>query len=604
MVARLWLVALAFLVCSLPARAAGKPPTKPEEVFGLTKIWSMHVTIALKDWERMQPSRGAFGRGGNKDKMPPLNDDRKLRGGFRYDFEYVNALLEIDGVKLPDVGIRFKGNSSYMLTANHLKRPFKIDLDRNDDEQTWGGMKKLTLNNNVMDTTNARENLAYGVYRAAGVPAPRTAYAEVRLTVPGKYDKVLVGLYTLIETVDKTFLKERFGSGKGLLMKPEGVGALDHLGEKWEAYDARYRPKSPATKQAQQRFIELTKLVNHGDDARFHKQIGSYLDVDCFLRYVAATVVLSSMDSFVGLGHNYYIYHDPKRDKFVILPWDLDHSFGSLTMFGSVDDLMNLSIRRPHPGRNRLVERLLADEKCYSDYTKHLAGLLKSAFTVEGVKRDLETITKALAEAKERERKALWARGDMWNGWLMLGVLGRPPELVTFTTKRVASVTAQLEGKSEGKVLRGGFGQPRVPGGADRLLAKPILDQADKDKDGKLSRAEIVEGAKTLFKACDKEGKGEIDQAILSTAMEKLMPKPVGGAPMPAQMLAVPLARAIFTRANKDNKVTAEQLVSAAEKLFEQCDKDKSGHLDQRELSEAIREVFTPPLPALGGKPK
>ena len=39
--------------------------------------------------------------------------------------------------------------------------------------------------------------------RAAGVPAPRTAYAEVTLTVPGKFDREYLGLYTVIEQVDK-----------------------------------------------------------------------------------------------------------------------------------------------------------------------------------------------------------------------------------------------------------------------------------------------------------------------------------------------------------------------------------------------------------------
>src|SRR5262249_53290883 len=159
---------------------------------------------------------------------------------------------------------------------------------------------KLALNNNVMDPSTAREALSYAVYRAAGVPAPRTAYAQVFLTVPGKHDKVLVGLYTLIETVDKTFLKERFGNGKGMLLKPEHGGPLDYLGEKWEAYESRYRPKGEPTTAQQRRLIEMISLVQQADDAKFHQQIGSYVDVDRFLRYVAATVLLSSMDSFVG----------------------------------------------------------------------------------------------------------------------------------------------------------------------------------------------------------------------------------------------------------------------------------------------------------------
>jgi len=83
------------------------------------------------------------------------------------------------------------------------------------------------------------------IFAEDDVPAPRTAYAEVTLTVPGKYDRAYVGLYTLIEQVGGAFLKEHFQSGKGLLLKPEGLqGGLAYLGEDWKPYAQRYRQPS------------------------------------------------------------------------------------------------------------------------------------------------------------------------------------------------------------------------------------------------------------------------------------------------------------------------------------------------------------------------
>ena len=52
-------------------------------------------------------------------------------------------------------------------------------------------------------------------FRDAGVPAPRTALAEVTLSVPGKHDKAFLGLYTVVEGVDAEFLASRFGSTRG-----------------------------------------------------------------------------------------------------------------------------------------------------------------------------------------------------------------------------------------------------------------------------------------------------------------------------------------------------------------------------------------------------
>src|SRR5437588_12781605 len=108
-----------------------------------------------------------------------------------------------------------------MASSRGLKRPVKIDLNRHQEGQRFHGLKKLNLNNGITDPTKAREALSYAVFRVAGVPAPRTAYAEVTLTVRGKYDKEYVGLYTLIEQVDRVCLNEHFGHAAGMLLKPE-----------------------------------------------------------------------------------------------------------------------------------------------------------------------------------------------------------------------------------------------------------------------------------------------------------------------------------------------------------------------------------------------
>jgi len=396
---------LAFSLTAAHAVEAAGPPTirqvprSPADVFGMTKVWSMHLTVQPADWKKMHPTRGGFTPGA----PAKSTTDRKPRGGFGYDFEYVHAALEMDGTVFKDVAVRFKGNSTYATTSSILRRPFKIDLDRYVEGQGWAGLKKLVLNNNVMDSSASRETLSYAIYRAAGVPAPRTAFVRLRLTVPGPYDCEVVGLYTLIEAVDKDFLKTQFGNAKGMLLKPERVGPLDYLGEQWSAYESRYRPKTTATPKAQRRLIELTRLIHLADDARFHKEIGTLLDVDRFTRYLAATVLLSSLDSFSGIGHNYYLYLDPKTNRFVILPWDLDHSFGALLMFSSASELVELSIRRPWAGQNALVERLLRDEKVFAAYRGHLERLLNTVFTAEGVKKDAAAIRAVVASIKEEE---------------------------------------------------------------------------------------------------------------------------------------------------------------------------------------------------------
>ena len=67
------------------------------------------------------------------------------------------------------------------------------------------------------------------------------------LTVPGRYDKAYLGLYTLVEPVDRAFLNDRFHTDKGLLLKPQGLRGIDFLGDDWEKYQGPYRPLAEPT---------------------------------------------------------------------------------------------------------------------------------------------------------------------------------------------------------------------------------------------------------------------------------------------------------------------------------------------------------------------
>jgi spore coat protein CotH len=655
--------------CSALCWAADKKPGKDAAtgVFGLDKVWSMHLTIQPDQWEKMQPKRGrgGFGFPPNRDgksaeakpaeaKPAEADRDARPRGMFGFDFPYVKGDLEIEGRKIPNVGVRYKGNASYGSSQGRLKRPFKIDLARYNSEQTFFGQKKLTLNNNGMDPSAAREVLSYVAYRSLDVPASRTAYVKLTLTVPGKYEKEFVGLYTLVETIDKTFLKNHFGSSKGLLLKPEFVGPLEHLGDDWGPYEQRYHPKTPADGKAKRRLIEFTKLVQKADDKTFKAEINHYLDVDEFLRFLAATVAVVNMDSFIGLTHNYLLYLDPKTNKFVFIPWDLDLSMGAFGMMGSPDEMADLSIRQPATNRNRLIERLFADEKVYAAYKGHLRKLLEKGFTEEGVRKDLAAINAAIGPIQKQEKEAAAARNENINRG-GFGGFNRMPDLPGFATKRVASIQGQLDGKRKGTLLAGRFGGPGGFG-PGMFLARPVLEAADKDKDGKLSKEELNKAVKFLFAKLDTEHKGELNQQSLTDGINKLLPRPPGfggpggpgGAPPgapggpppggpggpppdargerpgngpgalggpggppgfrppgfgpPGGGLGGMFARSLVEKAGKDGKVNEERLLALEAKLFTEADKNKDGKLDDKELIEALNKLMPPFGPPGGGR--
>jgi enterochelin esterase-like enzyme len=75
-------------------------------------------------------------------------------------------------------------------------------------------------------------------------------------------------------------------------------------------------------------------------------------------------------------------------------------------------------------------------------------------------------------------------------------------------------------------VMPNGFARPMgAPGGfgPGNFIAGAIMRGADADKDGKLTEEELVAAAKKLFKECDKDNKGTVDEKQLVEGINRLL---------------------------------------------------------------------------------
>jgi spore coat protein CotH len=122
---------------------------------------------------------------------------------------YVAATLELTvagsafGPK--EVQVKLKGHGSFRPLDQ--KAAFRVKFSKTD---RLLGLKNLTLNNMVQDPSMVHETLGYELLRAAGVPAPRTGYAYVRVNGQG------YGLYLNLETYDDVSLSRLFATTQHL----------------------------------------------------------------------------------------------------------------------------------------------------------------------------------------------------------------------------------------------------------------------------------------------------------------------------------------------------------------------------------------------------
>jgi spore coat protein CotH len=576
--------------------AKAKPATTP---FEQTRVWAVQLTVPAREFEAMQPvNRGLFSIFSPPTPKAADGSARKVKhNNFGADLAWAKGDVVIDDAKFTGVGIRYKGNGTIGDAVNTIKKSIKIDLGQFGGTGRFHGVKTINLHCEVTDPSKCREALAYALYRSAGVPAPRTALAEVFLTVPDKYDRERLGLYTVVEQIDKAFLRDRFGTDEGLLMKPEGLREVADLGDDWEKYKKVYVPNREATPAESKRMIAFARLVSKGDDAAFSGEIGSYVDVDNYLRFLAVTAFIVNPDNLLNLGHNAYLYLHPKTGKLHVIPWDLDRAFANFFLFGTTRQQMNLSMTHPYPGTHKLTERLLAAPGIGDRYKALLAELAATSYAKDRLLADVGRLAGATREMIAQDAKAAEARKEVGLGAAATPTIVPPPDLKTFVEQRTAGLAAQLAG-APGHV-------PSQSIKLGELLAEPTLAMLDADKDGWLSKAEWLAAASAVFADCKKDDAGRTDEQGLAAALNKryapaARAKPAPGQPggfLPGNVLAPAIMK--LADADGDKKLSSEELLAAMEKLFDKFDHAKAGHLGEQSFGELLNTLF----PNLGGPP-
>jgi spore coat protein CotH len=228
---------------------------------------------------------------------------------------YVRADLRYGSEAVTNVGLRLKGEGSFQ----HLdqKPALKLKFDEFVEGQTFHGLKRLTLNNAFEDGSFVAERLAYEVYRAAGVPAPRCNNALV--TINGEF----YGVYVNVEAEDKPFLRRWFANDEGNLYEE---GQSDFLPGAENSFNLE-------TNEAANDRTDLIQLIaaveGANDPDTFLEDVGTYLDTQNYLTFTAVEAAVNQWDMYsytVFWVNNLRLYNDPETGKFHFIPWGHDLS--------------------------------------------------------------------------------------------------------------------------------------------------------------------------------------------------------------------------------------------------------------------------------------
>jgi spore coat protein CotH len=150
-------------------------------LFDDTVVHDIQLTISARDWA-------------------------SLKEHFTENTRYPADLRWRDQVAR-NVGVRSRGNGSRSVAKPGLK----LDINYYSTEQRFAGLKNLVLRNNTQDASNMRELVSMKFFRRMNVRAPRESFARLFVNT------VYVGLYTIVEDIDKDFLASNLAGNDGYL---------------------------------------------------------------------------------------------------------------------------------------------------------------------------------------------------------------------------------------------------------------------------------------------------------------------------------------------------------------------------------------------------
>ncbi|MEZ4403693.1 MAG: CotH kinase family protein [Kofleriaceae bacterium] len=292
----------------VPADPDAGPPDAPlpdaavdltEALFRPDHILEVDITLAAADWAVLRNQPDQIGLPGVTCASQPT----------QVDYTYFPADVTIDGATTTNVGLRKKGGFGSLSS----ERPgLKVKPNEYVPGQRMFGLKNLTFNNNKQDPTYVSQCLGYGLFRAAGIPAPRCSFAHV--TVNGED----LGIYSNVESIKEDFLARHFADPTGNLYESGGEFVPGGTGG--------FQPKTDA---ATPDCSDLDPVVAalQAPDAQLEARLGAVVNLDEFIRYWAMEVITDHWDGYANNQNNYFFYHDPTSDQLAFIPWGIDALF-------------------------------------------------------------------------------------------------------------------------------------------------------------------------------------------------------------------------------------------------------------------------------------
>jgi spore coat protein CotH len=244
----------------------------------------------------------------------------------------VPAIMVVDGKTYRDVGVSFRGQTSFRMVGSGQKRSMNLDIDfRHKDQQLLGNIK-ITLLNSAGDASFLRSVMYMHIARQYYL-APRANF--MRVVINGEN----WGTYVNQQPPDSVFALANGGS-TGPLWKtpgtPRGRAGLEYWGDDASNYQQVYElvKRGKGTQaEAWKSLVTLCRVLNQTPLDKLTAALAPIMDVDQALRFLAVDNVLMNSDGYWTRASDYVLYID-NGGRFRFAAYDVNETMRPEEGFG------------------------------------------------------------------------------------------------------------------------------------------------------------------------------------------------------------------------------------------------------------------------------
>lgn len=230
------------------------------------------------------------------------------------------------GARTPNAAVQIRGQTS----SRREQKNYKIRIK--DGLGEWRGQRTIAINKHVGDALRFKNKLTYDLMKEVPqMMSARTQFVHLYVkdeTEGGNAQFTDYGLYTQVEQINKTYLKNHGLDNKGYLYK---INFFE-----WYLYEELKLTTDPQyDEKAFEEYLEIKGNDDHSKLLELLKKVNDYsvpieeiveqhFDMENICYWMAFHILTGNYD--VG-SRNYYLYSPRNSDKWYFISWDNDASF-------------------------------------------------------------------------------------------------------------------------------------------------------------------------------------------------------------------------------------------------------------------------------------